>query len=204
VFWHAYGVLVVVLTCLETHSFLLTGLEQTSRWAVDHMEIPSDQAPGISNWSQGGCCGGNCVDKKRWITAPMASRRSDSGRSLKRPFPGLFVTDSLCSVDEPPGGLMLALTSRQGLGENFSRAQTPSFGVLFLFGRVDWKRNGGDAVKFWKRCCENFTPLRSTLWVKSSRASKTVADAQLMRVLFLRRDFLPSTSPFSFIHFRRV
>ena len=28
------------------------------------MEIPSDQAPGISNWRQGGSCGGNCVEEE--------------------------------------------------------------------------------------------------------------------------------------------
>lgn len=37
------------------------------------MEIPSDQAPGISSWRQGASCGGNCVEE-RWITEPMESR----------------------------------------------------------------------------------------------------------------------------------
>lgn len=52
---------------------------ETSRWTVDHMEIPSDQAPGISNWRQGVCCGGNCAVEKRWP--------SDLGRPLSAHSP---------------------------------------------------------------------------------------------------------------------
>lgn len=46
----------ILLTCWRLAGSQVAkkpGLEQTSRWAVDHMEIPSDQAPGISNWRQG-------------------------------------------------------------------------------------------------------------------------------------------------------
>ncbi|TFA99951.1 hypothetical protein CCMA1212_008238 [Trichoderma ghanense] len=152
------------------------GLEQANRWAVDLMEIPSDEAPGISNWRQGGSCGGNCVGEPRITETQGIASLDERFRLVVQALTDPPVPRTFCSRFT-----LLELASGKEEGQGLARDFGRAFGdeVELHLGPISspWERHGG-LVQIVDG--SNFTPLSRatlTLRVKSSRPFRLALEA---------------------------